>query len=635
MLSFIKKIRRQKNKNNKGEAMRYLGNKTKLLNEIEGLLKEKNIYKDDLIFCDAFSGTASVSFHFKDKFKIIANDSLNLSYVITSAKLNSYEGMFETLGFDPFDYFNNLTKYQEDGFIYKTYAPTLGKRQYFSDENAKIIDTIRNTIDEWHAESLINENEKNYLIASLLESVSKVANIAGVYGAFLKKWDPRAVKKMVYFPIDTKPYVDRLASVYNENICELIERIDGDVLYLDPPYTSVQYSSQYHVLETIARNDSPEVKGITGMRDMSHVSSDFSKKVNVNVVFEQLIAKAKFKHIILSYSCDGLMSKEYIESVFKRYGKEDTYELKKIQYKRYKNSVAKDNDEHQEYLFYIEKKPQPEIKVCSPLNYQGGKWDLIDFIRDNLPAEYNTFYDLFGGGLNVGINMNCPKVVYNDVNFKVKELLESIIRADSKELLSYLQKTIKKFGLEANNKEAFVKLREKYNVNKLSSKDFRDLYLLAIYGFQQQIRFNSSYEFNNPVGLSYFNETMMEKLLSFKTAATKKNISFHSETYSHFEKFIKSGDFVYCDPPYLITLGSYNDGKRGFYGWTEKDEIEFLDFLERLNKKGIRFMLSNVITHKESVNTILKNWIERNGFTVVEFQGKARGGRKEIIVKNY
>lgn len=616
--------------------MRYLGTKTKILGNIEQLLKDKNIYKDDLVFCDAFSGTGTVSHHFKSKFNIIANDSLYMSYIIASAKLNSRKDMFGDLGFDPFNYFNTLVKYSDKGFIYKNYAPTMGSRKYFSDENAKIIDTIRNQIDEWHSEGKINESEKIFLIASLIESVSTVANVAGIYGAYLKIWDPRALKKMIYKPIDTTPYVDNLASVHNTNIVDLMDTIEGDVLYLDPPYTAVQYSSQYHLLETIAKNDNPVIKGITGMRDMSHISSDFSKKTMAHIAFEKLISKAKFKHIILSYSKDGLMNEEFIHSVLTRYGKENSYELRKISFNKYKNSKTDNqNNIHHEYLFYIEKKEEDEVKVASPLNYQGGKHDLIDFIKANLPTKINTFYDIFGGGLNVGVNMPCKNIVYNDVNFKVKELIENIVKCEKKDLLPYLIKTINRYKLTANNKEAFVKLREKYNKNKLADKDFKDLYLLAIYGFQQQIRFNSKYEFNNPVGLSYFHNGMMEKLLTFKSKAEKKNITFYSEQFDYFERYLKSGDFLYCDPPYLITLGSYNDGKRGFFGWTEKEEVKFLDFLLKLHKRKIRFMISNVLTHKDKTNQILIDWIEKNNFKVVEFEGKARGGRMEVIIKNY
>ena len=98
---------------------------------------------------------------------------------------------------------------------------------------------------------------------------------------------------------------------------------------------------------------------------------------------------------------------------------------------------------------------------------------------------------------------------------------------------------------------------------------------------------------------------------------------------------INENTFIYLDPPYLITLGSYNDGKRGFNGWTEKDEIKLLEFLSKINKMGVKFMLSNVLEHKEKKNELLIKWINDNGFRVIEYTEKARKSRKEVIIVNY
>jgi len=613
--------------------MRYIGNKTKILDEIDKLLEEKNLDKKGIKFFDAFTGTASVAHHYKDRYNLIANDNLYFSYVIAEAKLNSKSKMFEKLGFDPFEFFNNADTSNIEGFISKNFAPKLSERMYFSDENARFIDFIRQSIEDWYINEKITENEKYFLIASLIESVSKVANVAGVYGAYLKTWDPRAVKKMVYLPIDTQPYVDNLAEIYNDDILNVIRKVSGDILYLDPPYTKNQYSVQYHLLETIALYDNPILKGKTGARDMHKQSSCFSKNGEVQIAFEELIANAKFKHIILSYSSDGLMSKEYIESVLKRYGKKDTYEFKKFSYRRYKNSIAGDKGNHCEYLFYIERKE--DVHFSSPLNFIGGKHDLIDFLKSNMPKNINTFYDLFSGGFNVGINADANKVIYNDVNFKVRELLEYITNADMKEFYKYINNTITKLGLSKENKESYLKLREKYNKTPISSRDCRDLFLLIMFGFQQQIRFNSTLDYNNPVGQAGFNDKILEKLISFARITKEKKVFYYSEDYSRFIDYINEDDFVYIDPPYLITLGSYNDGKRGFNGWNEKEEIRLLEFLDKLNSKNIRFMLSNVLTHKEKTNQILKNWIIKNNYKVIEYGQKARGNRSEIIIVNY
>ncbi|MCM1043655.1 MAG: Dam family site-specific DNA-(adenine-N6)-methyltransferase [Corallococcus sp.] len=612
--------------------MRYIGNKTKILYEIDRLIDRKGLDKQGLTFFDAFSGTASVAHHYKDRYKIIANDNLYFSYVITEAKLNSPKEMFKSLGFDPFEYFNSTDYSHCNGFFARNFAPVFSERMYFSHENAQKIDFIRSSVNKWYEEGKISENEKFYLVASLIESVSKVANVAGVYGAYLKSWDPRATKPMEYLPIDTEPYVDRLAEIYNGDILDVIKKVSGDILYLDPPYTKNQYSVQYHLLETLALYDNPVLKGKTGARDMSDYASDFSKDGKVQVAFEELIANANFKHIILSYSSDGIMSKEYIESVLKRYGKAETYEFEKFSYRRYKNVVAEDK-EHKEYLFYVEKKP--DVRYASPLNFIGGKHDMADFLCQNMPAEIDTFYDLFAGGFNVGINVNAKKVVYNDVNFKVKELLEYITTANIAEFYKYIRATIDKFGLKKADKEAYLKLRSKYNGTELGKRDCRELFLLIMYGFQQQIRFNGDYDYNNPVGQAGFNDRILEKLVSFARITKQKNVFYYAEDYERFFDLIKPDDFVYIDPPYLITLGSYNDGKRGFNGWNLSEEKRLLKFLDGLNARNIKFMLSNVLTHNGKTNTVLQQWIENNNYRTVPYDGKARKDRTEIIVVNY
>ncbi|MDY5385051.1 MAG: DNA adenine methylase, partial [Campylobacter sp.] len=178
--------------------MRYIGNKAKLVETIDDFLKNNNIEVEGKIFCDLFSGTATVADYFQDRCHIIVNDSLYFSYAISAGKVKHNDNFFKELGFCPFDFFNsqNTDQYKK-GFCYNTFAPSKSGRQYFSDENAKKIDFIRDTIDKWFKNKMINDDEKLYLIGSLIESVSKVSNVAGVYSAYLKKWDPRAVKDLI------------------------------------------------------------------------------------------------------------------------------------------------------------------------------------------------------------------------------------------------------------------------------------------------------------------------------------------------------------------------------------------------------------------------------------------------------
>ena len=616
--------------------MRYIGNKSKLIKYIEELIVDKKINKENYTFCDAFSGTATVGDYFKDRFKIIANDNLYSSYILSKAKLNSPDMRFSKLKKDPFEVFNDINNTRE-GFVYNNYSPGGCERQYFSSENASRIDYIRFTIEKWYKKEMINYDEYCYLIACLLESVSKVANVAGVYGSFLKQWDPRAIKQLKFIPVESYGKEEIYENeVYNKKIEELINDISGDILYLDPPYTKNQYSVQYHVLETIALDDNPVLKGKTGARDSGAKTSDFSKDGAVHIEFEKIIAKANFRYIILSYSSDGIMSKEYIESVMKRYGKPETFEFRRFTYRQYLNAKAEKDEKHCEYLFFIEKKErESEINYTSPLNYIGGKADMVGFIKANSPKNIDRVIDLFGGGFNVGINYDAEQIIYNDCNFKVKELLEMFRNSDLLILYKYIINMIKKYKLEKGNKESYLKIRDLYNSMDKDKRDPRLLYLLVLFGYQQQIRFNSSYDYNNPVGQAGFNDKILEKLISYCRNLKEKNVVFMSKDFEDLWEHINKNTFVYCDPPYLPTLGSYNDGKRGFNGWDRNEEKRLLNFLNELNSKGVKFMLSNVLEHKGEKNELLISWIKKNKYKVIEFNGKTRKKRKEVVIVNY
>lgn len=618
--------------------MRYIGNKTKLLQEIDNLLAEKHLKKQGAVFCDLFSGTATVGGHYSGLYQIIANDILDFSYEVSRGVLLGHKPEFKKLGFDPFEWFasRDTTCYTK-GFCYNTFSPK-AKRQYFSKENAKYIDYIRDTVDSWFAQKKITAAEKSYLIMCLLEAVSKVANVAGVYSACLKIWDPRAVKKMVFAPvaINNSPYQNK---IYCKDANELLPAIKGDILYLDPPYTPTQYNSQYHVLETIARNDRPAVHGVGAHRDNDRLSK-WCKKGEVEYEFEKLIKNANFKHIIFSYSDKGIMSARFIECVLKRYAKPGSYVFKKISFVKYKSSRSVDRENkshtkhtpHYEYLFYIEK--ADKAKYISPLNYIGGKFETLDLILNNLPAGITTCYDLFGGGATVSLNMPARKIIYNDINHYVAELLKYLSETSPVSVYKEIQKYQRKYGLQKAAKKAYYSLRDQYN--KTPSPLL--LYLLICYGFEHQIRFNSKHEFNNPCGNSGFNDEMYEKLISFYLCTQDKKIDFLTGDFFSYLDVIQTSDFVYLDPPYLGNDGVYQDGKRGFKGWDKAQERQLYRFMEELHSRGIRFMLSNYAQHSAGKNTGLLSWAKKHKFKVVEdlkTTKRNRTRRKEIVIINY
>ena len=344
--------------------MRYIGSKVLLLEEIKKII-DKKIPKA-YTFCDIFSGTAVVGRYFKQWYTVFSNDILFFSYVLQMGtikndeipKFNKLKKIYKIK--DPIDYFNNLdTKNMEilerkKRFFQNTYSP-IGNKMYLTEENSLRIDYIRNKIEEWLNEKVISKLEYFYLLSCLIEGIPYVSNISGTYGAFLKKWDKRAYKKFEVYRLEVIKN-NKKNRCFNENSLELIKKIKGDILYIDPPYNSRQYVSNYHVLETAALYDYPEVKGKTVQRkDNATKKSTFCIKKEVLNSFEQLLKKAKFKYIILSYSNEGLMDLKDIERIMKENGKSETIERYEIPYRRFKSRSTSKEIKLKEIIFFIEK----------------------------------------------------------------------------------------------------------------------------------------------------------------------------------------------------------------------------------------------------------------------------------------
>lgn len=617
--------------------MRYLGSKESLTGSIQELLRERNLLQENLIFFDAFCGMGAVADSFKTTYNhIIINDSLKCSTIFTRGKLYSNRCSFETLGFDPFVFLNENNN-SLHGFIYENYSPGGSERMYFSELNAGRIDYFRMQIEEWRNQEQITEEEYVYLLACLLESVSDVSNTAGVYGAFLKHWDKRALKSIIFSKIDSASGVNGVVENYNDRIENIISDVYCDILYLDPPYTQNQYGTQYHLLETLILNDNPPISKVTGSRPTAPMRSNWSKMYYAHILFEKVVAETQASHIVLSYNNDGFMSKDYIEKTLKRFGIEETYSCIAIDYKKYNNTKCQGADGHQEFLFYIQKKPADEIVVQSPLNYTGSKTKMVPIIKQHLPQDHiKTFIDAFGGGFNVGINISAERIIYNDINPFVEGLIKSF-RSNTYEYLQYVSKLIQKYELTPNEKEGYMALRDKYNKTPIPLRDPRMLYTLILYGFQQQIRFNADHGFNNPVGSRWFNECLLSKFITFARCSKTKNIDYLNVCFERLIEYVTPDTFIYADPPYRSTLGVYNDGKRGFEGWTIEHEQHLCQFLDHIHLHGTRFMLSYVLQVDGFYNADIANWAGRNNYRVIDVeipQGRYNN-RREVLIINY
>lgn len=281
-----------------------------------------------------------------------------------------------------------------------------------------------------------------------------------------------------------------------------------------------------------------------------------------------------------------------------------------------------------------------EELIKSPLNYTGGKFKLLPQILPLFPEDINTFIDLFGGGCNVGINVKSNKIIYNDIESHVVKLLNSLKSLTSEQALHILKHTINKYKLSKENEEGFKFIREDYN----NGNDSWDMfYAMITHAFNYQIRFNKNGQYNMPFGRnrSSFNSNLEKNFIKFVNRLNDIDIMFSNYDFNelNIDEFNES-DFIYCDPPYLITCASYNEQD----GWDETKEKELLELLDKLNEKGIRFALSNVLEHKGKSNDILKEWSKK--YTVHHLnkdysncsyhtKDKSKTSTDEILITNY
>lgn len=241
----------------------------------------------------------------------------------------------------------------------------------------------------------------------------------------------------------------------------------------------------------------------------------------------------------------------------------------------------------------------------SPFNYIGGKYKMLPQIMKYFPGRVNHFLDLFCGGCDVCSNMQAGHIYANDINFLLIQIFEAFKSRSVEELLSYIDQTIAENGLNMTDKQAYNDFRDYYN----RTRNPLDLYILVCYSFNYQFRFNGEREYNNPFGKnrSSFNPAMRRNLITFHEKI--QNICFSSRNFREYDySFLGPGDFVYADPPYRITTGSYNDGKRGFEGWSEEDDLALCGILDELGSRGVKFALSNVTEHKGIRNEVLMKW---------------------------
>ena len=341
--------------------MKYIGNKTRLLNFIDSAMQASGIPAGGF-FADVFGGTGSVGRYFKNKgYQIISNDIMLYSYIAQYAnvylnKLPEFAKISSKGIVGVLEIVNNPSL-SKPGYVYDNFAPGGShKRQYFSNANAMRIDAVRDLIEDWYKQEKLSIDEYNVLVYILIDAADFVANISGTYGAYLKIWRPTALKP-IYFKIPNILDNRHNNQIYQQDANSLIEQIQGDILYLDPPYNQRQYAPNFHVLETLAVWDKQELTGKTGQRDYSNKKSDYCKKVKAANALKNLISKAKFKYIVLSYNNEGIIPRESIFNILSSVGKVEEYVEDYRRFRTEKDSEKRHykdcGDKVQEHLYIV------------------------------------------------------------------------------------------------------------------------------------------------------------------------------------------------------------------------------------------------------------------------------------------
>lgn len=633
---------------------RYLGNKYKLLPFITKIVEEE--CENVNTVADIFAGTGAVASAFTHK-KLITNDIMYSNYICHLAWFGSEEYSEEKIIALVMEY--NNRKIEQDNYMSENFANT-----YFSLEDCRKIGFIRQDIEDRFVKGNINARERALLITSLLYAMDKIANTCGHYDAY--RQGVEFEKHLELAVPQPDEHLNENNVCYNMDTNELAADMEADLVYIDPPYNSRQYCDAYHLLENVARWEKPEVFGVARKMDRTALKSDYCTQ-KATAAFEKLIDSIHAKYILLSYNNmaekgnDRSNAKISDDDIMRILNKKGRVKVFAEDYKAFSTGKS-DIKENQERLFLCTCYETEKKIIPSALNYTGGKYKLLSQILPLFPKDADQVVDLFCGGCNVGINVNCNKVQFNDSNQHLIRLLETFRRLSKEEVLQWLYVTIKRYhlslvsengyeyygcesskGLGSYNKEGYNKLRKDFNSKKEQDDEyFLMLYLLIVYSFNNQLRFNKKGKFNLPVGKRDFNSKMQKKLEDFIDRIKSGDYIF---TNGDFREVKLDGftdkSFFYADPPYIITCATYNEQD----GWTEKDEYDLLSYLEELDRRGIRFALSNVLESKGRKNDILADWIKKNkkfkvlslnyDYTNSNYHTKREGITKEVLVINY
>ena len=654
--------------------MRYIGSKLKLIDFIKGVVK-KYCGEDisDKVFCDLFAGTGIVGRSFSPLVKrVIANDLEYYSYIANKVALEGYSkktverilAKFAKIEGNP-----NLPFAQ-------AYSDGGSKgRMFYTAENGSKIAAVRDYLD--FVKDILDEKDFNAALLSIIDGSDAVANTTSVYGAFLKSFRPSALSPIVFKLPATIENEQQENIVYQENANDLIKSISGDILYLDPPYNTRQYSSNYHILNYLAKNIAPETESVAGVTE--HNKSKYSSKSNAASELDDLIKNANFEWIFLSYNNEGTIQLEEIERILSKYGE---YHVECKEHQRFKADSKRRNllgsDATIEYVHVLhktanknEEKPafrlhilnetkesaqnepiQPqnepiqveknEKSFFSELKYipelyeneeEKATEEDITSKKDVIVSPLNymggkkklrpKLLEKFPKDVNKFVDLFCGGATVG-LNASCKELVLNDNLPHLVELFNYFSENdadyiIKQIedGIECyhiDTQNVEAYQKLKEDYNRQLFKSPIDFFILVAFGFNNQIRFNSRGEYNIPFG----------KNRSGWNPRMKKNLygfvnALHSGNIEFSTLDFSKFDFSTLKKGDFVYADPPYLASQATYnsGWNEDSEKELLNKLSELNSRGIKFALSNVLENNKKENRILKDWVAWNNFRVV------------------
>ena len=437
---------------------RYLGSKAKLIEFISNVVQKECVKSST--FLDLFAGTGNVAWYFNDKMDVYVNDLLQSNYLSYIAFFGN-ELIEEHKINNLIKFYNSLT-IDEDNYFSLNFSNT-----YFSDGNCKKIGFIRQDIESKYKNSEINFRERAILITSLIYAMDKIANTVGHYDAF--RMDGNLDRELIMKPLELPSNgINDNNQIFCEDANRLVKRLNADIVYIDPPYNSRQYCDAYHLLENVANWEKPQVFGTARKMDRTRLKSKYCTR-SASEQFDDLIININAKYILVSYNNMGtkgagrsqakISDEDIIRTLSKR-GKVKIFEIDFNQFTTGKTNI----EDHKERLFLCVVGKEHAVPlgtainqdlVKSPLNYTGGKYRLLPQLISKFPKSFDTFIDLFGGGFNVGINVNSNLLVYNDKQKEVMRIIRLFYKYDYSLIIKKIEKNILKYNLSNTYKKGY------------------------------------------------------------------------------------------------------------------------------------------------------------------------------------